>query len=140
MTLSFECNLFSSLDFVKGKPCNSYKTFILCTKKCFFFQFYDVTDIAEEAATEFTEFLAKNVPNLSGGTLEQRTVDQIRERANSIASYALRQDENLLAFAIAAPSLHTVVVNFRDNITVKINIVYYQNAKVLKHNRILNSI
>lgn len=44
--------------------------------------------------------------------------DEVRRRANGIATNALNEDEHLLAFALAAPSIHTVVVKFKDNVTV----------------------
>lgn len=82
-------------------------------------QFYDYTDIAEDAARQFIEFLSGKFPNANTPiAIDEPTRAEVSRRANGIASYALNEDDNLLAFAIAAPSIHTVVVKFRDNVTV----------------------
>lgn len=47
--------------------------------------------------------------------------DELRRHADGIASNALNDDDNLLAFALAAPSIQTMVVKFRDNVTVRVN-------------------
>ncbi|KAH8298243.1 hypothetical protein KR018_011851 [Drosophila ironensis] len=81
--------------------------------------FYDYTDIAEDAARQFIEFLSGKFPNQNAPiTIDEPTRAEVSRRANTIASYALSEDDNLLAFAIAAPSIHTVVVKFRDNVTI----------------------
>ncbi|XP_052851541.1 uncharacterized protein LOC128261742 isoform X1 [Drosophila gunungcola] len=81
--------------------------------------FYDYTDIAEDAARQFIEFLSSKFPNANTPiTIDEPTRAEVSRRANGIASYALNEDDNLLAFAIAAPSIHTVVVKFRDNVTI----------------------
>ncbi|XP_039501702.1 probable G-protein coupled receptor 158 isoform X4 [Drosophila santomea] len=81
--------------------------------------FYDYTDIAEDAARQFIEFLSGKFPNANTPiTIDEATRAEVSRRANGIASYALNEDDNLLAFAIAAPSIHTVVVKFRDNVTI----------------------
>lgn len=49
------------------------------------------------------------------------TVD-IRNRANSIASDTLTEDEGLLAIALAAPSLKLAVVQFRDVVQIPSNV------------------
>lgn len=46
------------------------------------------------------------------------TVNEIRNRANSIANEALQEDENLLAVALAAPSIKLAVVQFRDRVEI----------------------
>ncbi|XP_037926728.1 probable G-protein coupled receptor 158 isoform X3 [Hermetia illucens] len=71
--------------------------------------FYDVTDITVDAAKKFAEYLAS-----------KSTTDlvEIRKRANSIANNALQEDENLLAFAIAAPIIPIAVVQFRENVNI----------------------
>ncbi|XP_049304417.1 uncharacterized protein LOC105231264 isoform X3 [Bactrocera dorsalis] len=83
--------------------------------------FFDFSDIAEDAARQFTEFITNKFgssgpPSQQAITAELR--EELRRRANGIASYALNEDENLLAFAIAAPSIQTVVVKFRDDVTI----------------------
>ncbi|XP_062127735.1 metabotropic glycine receptor isoform X7 [Drosophila sulfurigaster albostrigata] len=79
--------------------------------------FYDFSELAADAARQFTEFLTYKYANTPIPNDEQ-TRSEVSRRANAIASYALNEDENLLAFAIAAPSIHTVVVKFRDNVTI----------------------
>lgn len=87
-------------------------------------QFFDFSDIAEDAARQFTEFIT-NKFGTSGPPTQQAITAELREelrrRANGIASYALNEDENLLAFAIAAPSIQTVVVKFKDDVTVSVD-------------------
>ncbi|XP_067624423.1 uncharacterized protein smog isoform X2 [Eurosta solidaginis] len=83
--------------------------------------FFDFSDIAEDTARQFTEFITTKFgtsgpPSYQAITPELR--EELRRRANGIASYALNEDENLLAFAIAAPSIQTVVVKFRDDVTI----------------------
>uniref|UniRef100_A0A1B0AGW5 G-protein coupled receptors family 3 profile domain-containing protein n=1 Tax=Glossina pallidipes TaxID=7398 RepID=A0A1B0AGW5_GLOPL len=80
--------------------------------------YYDFRDIAEDAARQFTEFLANKFPSVPPAIITDQIRDEVRRRANGIASYALSEDDNLLAFALAAPSIHTVVVKFRDNVTI----------------------
>ncbi|KAH8403152.1 hypothetical protein KR222_006136 [Zaprionus bogoriensis] len=81
--------------------------------------FYDYTELAGDAARQFTEFLSNKFPNANTPiAIDEQTRAEVNRRANGIASYALEEDENLLAFAIAAPSIHTVVVKFRDNVTI----------------------
>ncbi|XP_053961780.1 uncharacterized protein LOC128865430 isoform X1 [Anastrepha ludens] len=83
--------------------------------------FFDFSDIAQDAAHQFTEFIVSKFGS-SGPSTQQTITTELREelqrRANGIASYALNEDENLLAFAIAAPSIQTVVVKFRDDVTI----------------------
>ncbi|XP_037959512.1 probable G-protein coupled receptor 158 isoform X2 [Teleopsis dalmanni] len=82
---------------------------------------FDFTDITEDAARQFTEFLTTKFPDSvpqAQQVITDEIRDEVRRRANGIASYALNEDDNLLAFAIAAPSIHTVVVKFRDNVTI----------------------
>lgn len=82
-------------------------------------QFYDYTELAGDAARQFTEFLTNKFPNANTPiAIDEEMRAEVNRRANSIASFALGEDENLLAFAIAAPSIHTVVVKFKDNVTV----------------------
>ncbi|XP_012155421.1 uncharacterized protein LOC101453059 isoform X2 [Ceratitis capitata] len=83
--------------------------------------FFDFSDIAEDAARQFTEFITNKFGSSGPPTQQAITADireELQRRANSIASYALNEDENLLAFAIAAPSIQTVVVKFRDDVTI----------------------
>ncbi|XP_001993162.2 probable G-protein coupled receptor 158 isoform X2 [Drosophila grimshawi] len=87
--------------------------------------YYDFTDIAEEAARQFTEYLSNKFPNADANVaIDKQTREEVSRRANVIASYALNEDDNLLAFAIAAPSIQAVVVKFRDNVTIPPNQVH----------------
>lgn len=97
----------------------SNENILTSTRLLFPLQFYDYTELAGEAARQFTEFLSNKFPNANTPiAIDEETRAEVNRRANSIASYALSEDENLLAFAIAAPSIHTVVVKFKDNVTV----------------------
>ncbi|XP_019892014.1 probable G-protein coupled receptor 158 isoform X2 [Musca domestica] len=80
--------------------------------------YYDFADIAEDAARKFAEFLSVRFPTSPPAVITDEIRDEVRRRANSIASSALNEDEHLLAFALAAPSTHTVVVKFKDNVTI----------------------
>lgn len=87
-------------------------------------QYYDFADIAEDAARKFAEFLSVRFPTSPPAVITDEIRDEVRRRANSIASSALNEDEHLLAFALAAPSTHTVVVKFKDNVTVSLSVFY----------------
>lgn len=65
------------------------------------------------AARELGEYILKD-PKPSQSKLEI-----FRKHANTLANAALKEDDNLLAFALAAPSLHLAVVQFRDKISIK---------------------
>ncbi|XP_073820768.1 metabotropic glycine receptor-like isoform X2 [Musca autumnalis] len=80
--------------------------------------YYDFADIAEDAARKFAEFLSVRFPTSPPSVITDEIRDEVRRRANNIASSALNEDEHLLAFALAAPSTHTVVVKFKDNVTI----------------------
>ncbi|XP_075153883.1 G-protein coupled receptor 158 smog isoform X2 [Haematobia irritans] len=80
--------------------------------------YYDFADIAEDAARQFAEFLSGRFPLSPPSVITDEIRDEVRRRANTIASYALNEDEHLLAFALAAPSIHTVVVKFKENVTI----------------------
>uniref|UniRef100_A0A1B0APJ8 Uncharacterized protein n=1 Tax=Glossina palpalis gambiensis TaxID=67801 RepID=A0A1B0APJ8_9MUSC len=80
--------------------------------------YYDFRDIAEDAARQFTEFLANKFASVPPAVITDQIRDEVRRRANGIASYALSEADNLLVFALAVPSTHTVVVKFRDNVTI----------------------
>ncbi|XP_073820793.1 uncharacterized protein [Musca autumnalis] len=80
--------------------------------------YYDFADIAEDAARKFAEFLSVRFPTSPPSVITDEIRDEVRRRANNIASSALSEDEHLLAFALAAPNTHTVVVKFKDNVTI----------------------
>lgn len=103
-------------------------------------QFYDYTELAGEAARQFTEFLSNKFPNANSAiAIDEETRAEVNRRANSIASFALGEDENLLAFAIAAPSIHTVVVKFKDNVTVSSSAKLGQPTTLQGYNLLLFS-
>ena len=100
-----------------------------------------MSDITEEAAKQFAEFLfSKSLPTTvpssehyfqqphqppspSNQQVQQHSnskaaLEDIRKHADHLANAALSQDENILAFALASPIIHIAVVRFRDNITV----------------------
>ena len=97
-----------------------------------FLQYYDFSDVAEDAARQFTDFLANKFSANLPVSITDQIRDEVRRKANSIATYALNEDEHLLAFALAAPSIHTVVVKFRENVTVSIKSGHKMYIKALK--------
>lgn len=46
-------------------------------------------------------------------------IEAFKNYANTLASEALKEDENLLAFALAAPSVPLAVVQFREKIDIR---------------------
>ncbi|KAI8118663.1 putative G-protein coupled receptor 158 [Lucilia cuprina] len=86
--------------------------------------YYDFSDVAEDAARQFTDFLASKFSTNPPATITDQIRDEVRRKANGIATYALNEDEHLLAFALAAPSIHTVVVKFRENVTIPLEQVH----------------
>lgn len=68
--------------------------------------------LTETAARQLAEYLN----GLSAATIASISSDTFKQRANSIAKEALQEDENLLAFALAAPGHKLAVVDFRDAI------------------------
>lgn len=70
------------------------------------FQFYDTTDITVLAARKLADYVARN----------PKDVESVRNQANALALEALKSDENLLAFALASPSVPMAVVQFRDKV------------------------
>lgn len=71
-------------------------------------QFYDASMLTETAARQLVDYLATTAA--SSGS------ESHKQRASSIAAEALQEDENLLAFALAAPGHRVAVVDFRDPI------------------------
>jgi hypothetical protein len=59
-----------------------------------------------DAARKLAEYVSRN----------PKDVEAVRSQANAIALEALKTDENLLAFALASPSVPMAVVQFRDKI------------------------
>ncbi|XP_065357902.1 metabotropic glycine receptor isoform X3 [Calliphora vicina] len=86
--------------------------------------YYDFSDVAEDAARQFTDFLASKFSTNPPAVISDQIRDEVRRKANGIATYALNEDEHLLAFALAAPSIHTVVVKFRENVTIPLDQVH----------------
>lgn len=68
------------------------------------------------AATKLSEFIVDFSKSSKSTKLSQSKIDAFRKYANTLAMEALKEDENLLAFALAAPSVPLAVVQFRDRI------------------------
>ncbi|XP_039429326.1 probable G-protein coupled receptor 158 isoform X2 [Culex pipiens pallens] len=75
--------------------------------------FYDVSSITVQAAKAFADFLAERRIDTSK---DDRKLSIAREKANELASGVLKEDDGLLAVAIASPRLPLAVVQFRDKI------------------------
>ena len=74
---------------------------------------YDVSELTIKGAKKFAEFLSiKRITNSN----ELPKFNLARDKANDLANYILKEDEGLLAVAIAAPSLPLAVVQFRDKV------------------------
>ncbi|XP_055709770.1 probable G-protein coupled receptor 158 isoform X3 [Phlebotomus papatasi] len=66
---------------------------------------YDASDITLSTARSLAEYLAL-----------KPTQNEVRQRANALAKSALKEDENFLAVAIAAPTVFLSVIQFRDQV------------------------
>ncbi|XP_059616640.1 probable G-protein coupled receptor 158 isoform X3 [Phlebotomus argentipes] len=66
---------------------------------------YDATDITLSTARSLAEYLSL-----------KPTQNEVRQKANALAKSALKEDENFLAVAIAAPTVSLGVVQFRDQV------------------------
>ncbi|XP_055644410.1 probable G-protein coupled receptor 158 isoform X3 [Toxorhynchites rutilus septentrionalis] len=75
--------------------------------------YYDVSDITLQAAKSLADFLASRKLDTSK---DDRRLAMARDKANELASYALKEDDGLLAVGIASPRLSLAVVQFRDKI------------------------
>lgn len=82
------------------------------------FQYYDASDVTVTAAKKLSEFIVDNSKNIKNTKFSQTKIDTFRKHANVLAIEALKEDENLLAFALAAPSAQPplAVVQFRDKV------------------------
>lgn len=78
-------------------------------------QFYDASDVTVTAARKLSEFIIGSTKSKSI-KYSKAQVDEFRLEANNLAKDALKEDENLLAVAIAAPSMPLAVVQFRDKV------------------------
>ena len=59
-------------------------------------------------------------------------MDEIQRKANQIANDALQDDENLLALAVAAPSVSIAVVQFRGQVEV-----FFNYSKNFENNNVI---
>lgn len=69
---------------------------------------YDVAEITIEAATDLAVMMSRSRLTHHNATFE----------ANRLAKETLTKDDNLLAVAIAAPTLSVAVVQFRDQVSI----------------------
>lgn len=72
-----------------------------------------MSSITVQAAKAFADFLAERRIDTSK---DDRKLSIAREKANELASGVLKEDDGLLAVAIASPRLPLAVVQFRDKI------------------------
>lgn len=72
-----------------------------------FFQFYDVLSITQNAAQSVVDYLT---------VTSERNQKAISQKAILYANQALEEDDNLLAVAIASPSIPFAVVQFRGHL------------------------
>jgi hypothetical protein len=86
-----------------------------------FFQFYDASDVAVTAARKLGEFIADASKGANGKSAKfsSAKLESFHKYANTLAQEALAEDENLLAFALAAPLAPLAVVQFRDKVDNK---------------------
>lgn len=84
-------------------------------------KFYDASDTTVTAARKLSEFIVDNSKNSKNTKFTQAKIDTFRKHANQLAIEALKEDENLLAFALAAPSAQPplAVVQFRDKVDIR---------------------
>lgn len=79
-------------------------------------QYYDASDVSVNAARKLSEVILDYSKDSKITRFPQSKIVELREHANTLAREALAEDENLLAFALAAPSVPLAVVQFRDKI------------------------
>lgn len=79
-------------------------------------KYYDASEVTAEAAKKLSEFIAEAGKSAKGQKYSQSKIDSFQKYARELANDALSEDENLLAFALAAPSVSLAVVQFRDRV------------------------
>lgn len=77
---------------------------------------YDATDVTVETAKKLSKFIAETGKTSKGQKFSQSKIDSFQKYARELANEAFSEDENLLAFALAAPSVSLAVVQFRDKV------------------------
>lgn len=77
-----------------------------------FSQNYDASELTTQAARSFVEYII----SIQGKSRTNTT--KLLAKANELAKYAISEDDNLLAFAIAGPAVSIAIVQFRDKIIV----------------------
>jgi G protein-coupled receptor 158 len=80
------------------------------------FQHYDASDVTVEAARKFSEFIVEASKGAKNAKFPSSRLEELRKHANNLANEALKEDENLLAVALAAPSVPLAVVQFREKV------------------------
>lgn len=80
------------------------------------FQHYDASDVTVAAARKFGEYIVEASKGTKGAKFSPSRLEEFRKHANNLANEALKEDENLLAFALAAPSVPLAVVQFREKV------------------------
>lgn len=107
-----------TLDDVPPDPVSSLVSLrvSLILYRFFFKQYYDASDVSVNAARKLSEVILDYSKDSKSARFTQSKIDELIEQANILAREALTEDENLLAFALAAPSVKLAVVQFRDKI------------------------
>lgn len=84
-------------------------------------QFYDASDVTVEAARKLGQYIVDtSKDSKSTSKFSPSKVESFHKQANVLAKEALKEDENLLAFALAAPLASVAIVQFRDKVDNKI--------------------
>jgi hypothetical protein len=80
------------------------------------FQFYDASEVTVTAARKLSEFIIEASKGNKKLKFVQSQIEAFTKQANIFANEALMADENLLAVALAAPSVPLAVVQFRGKV------------------------
>ncbi|CRL00772.1 CLUMA_CG014026, isoform B [Clunio marinus] len=79
--------------------------------------YYDASDVTINAARKLSEFIINSTSKgKKSSNYSLSKIDVFRMQANALANEALKNDDNLIAFALAAPSLPLAVVQFREKV------------------------
>ncbi|KAL7043975.1 hypothetical protein ACKWTF_001723 [Chironomus riparius] len=82
--------------------------------------FYEASDVTIEAARKLGQYISDaSKDSKSTSKYPPSKVELFHKQANLLAIEALKEDENLLAFALAAPLASIAVVQFRDKVDNK---------------------
>lgn len=69
-----------------------------------------------DAAQKLSEFIANEGGKNKNAKYSDAKIESFQKRANTLARDALKEDENLLAFALATPPAKIAVLQFRETI------------------------